>query len=241
MWRLVFMTFFGKSRVSHEAEHHLHESPKVMLIPLGILAVLSIVGGWIGWPASLGGGNWLEHWLEPVFEHGPAVTAHVAAAEGGAGHDPTEYILMFASLAVALIGVGIAYHFFVRRPESADRMAEQFRPVHTLLLNKYYVDEVYSAVFVDGPVMGKMLGSGLSEFDKYVVDGGVNGAGWITRGTSSLSILWDTWVVDGAVRFLGFFTKVLSFPMRMIQTGFVSSYALVIVLGLLVISYFFAR
>src|SRR5687767_12931775 len=60
MWRLVFMTFFGKSRVDHKVEHHIHESPPSMLIPLGVLAVLSIVGGWIGWPASLGGANWFE-------------------------------------------------------------------------------------------------------------------------------------------------------------------------------------
>jgi len=65
------------------------------------------------------------------------------------------------------------------------------------------------------------------------VDGGVNGAGWLTRMTSRLSIFWDTWVVDGAVRLLGFTTKVASFPVRMIQTGFVQSYALLIVLGVL--------
>jgi NADH-quinone oxidoreductase subunit L len=237
MWRLVFLTFFGPSRVDHEVAHHIHESPKVMLIPLGVLAALSVAGGWIGIPAALGGGNVIEHWMAPVFSAG-----HQAATEAAtAHHDSTEYLLMFASVAVALAGVFLAYHFFVRRPESADRAAERFRPVHTLLLNKYYVDEVYSAVFVDGPVFGKKMGSALSAFDAGVVDGGVNGAGWLTRITSSGSIFWDTWVVDGSVRLLGFVTKVLSFPVRMAQTGLVQNYAFVIVLGLLFLSYYLTR
>ncbi len=245
MWRLVFLTFFGKSRVDPEAEHHIHESPKVMLVPLGALAFLSIVGGWIGIPASLGGSNVIEHWLAPVFErkggeaHAASSVAAAVAAKGAsldvpaAAHDPTEYALMLFSVLIAGFGVYLAYRFFVRRPEKAEEMAVSLRPVHTVLLNKYYVDEVYSAVFVDGPVMGKGLGGALARFDERVVDGGVNGAGWLTRAISSLSIFWDTWVVDGLVNLLGFVTKVLSFPVRMVQTGFVQSYAFMIVLGVL--------
>ena len=67
MFRLVNMTFFGESRVSHEAEHHLHESPASMTVPLMILAVLSMVGGWIGWPESLGGSDRFAHFLDPVI------------------------------------------------------------------------------------------------------------------------------------------------------------------------------
>ena len=227
------MTFFGKSHVDHEVEHHVHESPTVMLAPLGVLAVLSIVGGWLNWSLF---NRPLERWLEPVFEPVKGA-AEKAAAESGS----FEIVLMVLSVAVAAIGVAIAYHFFVRKPEAAEKVAEDLAPIHTLLLNKYYVDEVYNAVFVDGPVMGKQLGSALSLFDATIVDGGVNGAGWITRGTSTLSILWDTWVIDGAVRALGFFTRVLSFPMRMIQTGFVQNYALVIVLGVIVLGYYFIR
>jgi NADH-quinone oxidoreductase subunit L len=237
MWRLVFMTFFGKSNVEPEVEHHVHESPKVMLIPLGVLAVLSLVGGWISWPASLGGSNVLEKWLEPVFEKPASVHAAVAeaashAATAGA-HDLSEYLLMALAMLMALVMVGFAYYMYVKRPDRSEAAQKSLKPVYTLLLNKYYVDEVYSATFVDGPIMGKQLGSALSRFDAVVVDGGVNGAGWLTRLTSRISIFWDTWVVDGTVRLVAFVTKVASFPVRLIQTGFVQSYALLIVLGVL--------
>ena len=230
MWRLVFLTFWGPSRVDHEAEHHIHESPRVMLVPLGVLALLSVVGGWIGWPASLGGPNWFAHWLEPVFRR-PAAVAAVAGQE--AHHDPTEYVLMVLAIGLAVAGVYVAYQLYVRRPERAEQLQGRFRPVHTVLLNKYYVDELYSAVFVEGPVLGKQMGTALTTFDERIVDGGVNGAGWLTRFTSQLSIWWDTWVVDGLVNLLAFITKAVSFPMRLIQTGFVQSYALLIVLGVL--------
>ncbi len=143
---------------------------------------------------------------------------------------------------MALAGIGIAYHFFVRKPEAGEAVGESLGPVRTLLLNKYYVDEVYSAVFVDGPVFGKGMGSVLSSFDAAVVDGGVNGAGWFTRGVSSISMLWDRWVIDFAVNAVGFTVgKILAFPMRMIQTGFVQNYALVIVLGVVALGYYFIR
>jgi NADH-quinone oxidoreductase subunit L len=230
MWRLVFLTFFGQSRVAHEVEHHIHESPQVMLIPLGVLAGLAIVGGWIGWPQSLLGSNRFEHWLAPVFER-QAVPLDGIAAEPH--FEAAEYALMALAIALAAAGIALAYYLYVRRPEKSAQLQVQLQPVHTLLLNKYYVDELYSAVFVEGPVMGKQLAGALSGFDARVVDGGVNGAGWLTRATSRLSIFWDTWVVDGAVNLLGFTTKVLSFPVRMIQTGLLQSYALVIVLGVL--------
>ena len=105
--------------------------------------------------------------------------------------------------------------------------------VHRVLLHKYYVDELYDAVFVEGPVMGKSLGTALSTFDQNVVDGGVNGAGWLTLLTSRASIFWDTWIVDGLVNLLAIVTRALSLPVRLLQTGFVQGYALLIVLGVL--------
>ena len=230
MWRLVFLTFWGRSRVDHQVEEHIHESPRVMLVPLGVLAVLSVVGGWIGWPASLGGPNWLKDWLAPAFQN-PAAVAAVAAPE--AHHDPFEYVLMLLAIGLAGVGVYVAYHLYHRRPERAEQLQTQFRPAYNVLLNKYYVDELYSAVFVEGPVLGKQMGTAMSTFDERVVDGGVNGAGWLTRFTSTLSIWWDTWVVDGAVNLVGLTAKVASFPVRLIQTGLVQSYALLMVLGVL--------
>ncbi|MBI3895944.1 MAG: NADH-quinone oxidoreductase subunit L, partial [Acidobacteria bacterium] len=170
IWRLVFMTFFGESRVDHEVAHHIHESPKVMTVPLMILAGLSIVGGWIGWPAALGGSNRFEHWLEPVFEPGRRILE--AEAAHAAEHSASqEYLLMTLSVAVAGFGVWLAYHFFLKRREAAEGLAQAYSGIHGLLANKYYVDEVYNAVFVEG--MAKGGGSALGRFDANVIDGGV--------------------------------------------------------------------
>jgi NADH-quinone oxidoreductase subunit L len=238
IWRLMFLTFFGESRVSHEAAHHLHESPPVMTIPLILLAVLSFVGGWIGWPAVLGGSNHLEHWLEPVFAPGARILEeHFAQAEHA---HSLEFMLMALSVGVAAAGVAGAYYFFLKNRAAADRLAASFSGVHRLLENKYYVDEIYNAVFVEG--MAKGGGLALGKFDQNVIDGGVNGSAWLTRLTSRVSIWWDTWIIDGAVRAGSFGVKVLSYPVRLLQTGLVQAYALSILLGLVVfLSYYLFR
>ncbi|MGB9604604.1 MAG: NADH-quinone oxidoreductase subunit L, partial [Bryobacteraceae bacterium] len=94
---------------------------------------------------------------------------------------------------------------------------------------KWYVDEIYDFLFVNG--LGKGGGAALARFDNRIVDGGVNGAGWLARLTSRLSIWWDTWIVDGAVRLTAFLVKAASFPVRVLHTGSVQAYALAIVLG----------
>ena len=102
------------------------------------------------------------------------------------------------------------------------------------------MDEFYNAVFVNG--LAKGGGRVLGIFDASVVDGGVNGAGWLTLLTSRVSIWWDTWVIDGAVRLGSFAVKILSYPVRLLQTGQVQSYALFIVVGALIFfSYYMMR
>ena len=109
--------------------------------------------------------------------------------------------------------------------------------LHRLLYNKYFVDEIYGALFVDGFAKGG--GTALTRFDAAVVDGGVNGAGSLTRFTSRASIWWDTWIVDGTVRLTAFLVKFASYPLRMLQTGLVQNYAFFIVLGaLMIVSYY---
>ena len=235
IWRLVFLTFYGKSRVDHEVEHHIHESPPSMWIPLACLAVLSLIGGWIGWPSIIGGSNHLEHWLEPVFENG----SKLLAAEGG--HSSFEEMLfMTLSVAMAGAGVAIAYYFFLKNPAASDSVATSLSGVHKLLQNKYYVDEVYTAVFVEG--LAKGGGTVLGQVDAEVVDGGVNGAGWLTRFSSSISIWWDTWIIDGAVRLSSLLVKLSSYPVRIVQTGRVQAYALFVVVGALAFfGYYLAR
>ena len=233
IWRLVFLTFFGKSRVDHEVEHHIHESPPVMTIPLVILAVLSFAGGWIGWPAALGGSNHLEHWLEPVFE--PA--ARVLAEHGAEHPESLELLLMALSVALAGTGVALAYYFFLKNRGAADRVATSFSGVHRVLENKYYVDELYNAVFVRGLAMDG--GTALSKFDQSVIDGGVNGTAWMTRLTSTLSMWWDKWIIDGAVNLSAISAQVFSHLLRLLQTGLVQSYALFILAGMVIfLSYY---
>ena len=239
IWRLVFLTFFGESRLDPEVASHVHESPRSMTVPLMVLAGLSLAGGWIGWPQFLGGSNHFEHWLEPVFGHAAEVMA------GGGAHEAAhsafqEWLLMGLSVGIAASGVYAAYYFVIQRREAADRLVQATGGVHRVLQNKYYIDEVYNAVFVDG--FAKAGGTGLGKFDASVVDGAVNGSAWLTRFTSSISIWWDTWVIDGAVRLSAFIVKMLSYPVRLLQTGLVQAYALFIVLGVLIFfSYYLLR
>ena len=228
MWRLMNMTFYGKSHVAPEV--HPHESPKSMTIPLIALAAGSVLAGWLGTPKL-----WnlpeqfraFELWLEPSF----AAAVHEAAHEG-AHHDIfIEWFLMALSVAVAIIGIAVARYFYHKRPEIPEAMAARFKPLHTLLYNKWYVDEIYDFLFINGLCKGG--GTALARFDETVVDGGVNGAGWLTRFTSRVSIWWDTWIIDGAVRFGSFTVKLLSYPVCILQTGRVQSYALFIVVGTL--------
>jgi len=226
MFRLIFMTFFGQSRVDHHTEHHIHESPRSMTVPLIILAIGSVVAGYVGFPAWLGGNNAFEKFLDPVFEplpipHGPeAEYSHLAEAGMAA-----------ASVAIALIGFGLAYSKYCKRSWEQQREIRQYGSLYPVFLNKYYVDEGYDFLFVN---RAKDAGTGLWKFDAVVVDGAVNGSAWTTVEGALGSGWWDRWVVDGIVKFIGGFIRTMSWPLRLIQTGYVQNYALVMILGLLI-------
>jgi NADH-quinone oxidoreductase subunit L len=224
MFRLFFLTFFGKSRVAHEVEHHIHESPKVMTGPLICLAIGALAAGYIGWPKMLGGSNHFERFLEPVFENPRAVPAFEYAWS-------SEFGLMLLSVAVALVGFSVAYFWYVKHPDAPERAAAKAGPIYQVVLHKYYIDELYDALFVNRT---KNLGNALAAFDLGVVDGGVNGVGWCTRMSGELSRFWDTWVIDGLVNVGAFLVKAMSYPVRVIQTGLVQNYAWMITLGVLI-------
>jgi len=240
MFRLVFLTFFGESRVEPEVAHHIHEAPRSMTIPLILLAVLSVIGGWVGIPALLGQPvgipNLVEHFLEPVFVPVAAVSAaeHLHALEFG---------LMVFSVLVAALGIWIAYQFYLKHPDIPEALARRFSGTYRLVYNKYYVDEIYSSVFVEGPVMGKAMGTAFARFDLKVIDGlGVDGSAWLTQFTSRLSIWWDTWIVDGLVNLLATVVWLLNWPARAVQTGLVQRYALWMVAGVaLLLVYYLPR
>ncbi|MCL4402185.1 MAG: NADH-quinone oxidoreductase subunit L [Acidobacteria bacterium] len=230
MFRLMNMTFYGKSRVAPEVAAHIHESPKTMTVPLMALAAGSVLAGWLGTPKL-----WnlpeqfraFERWLEPAF----AAAVHEAAHEG-ASHDASiEWILMALSVAIAIIGISVARYFYHHKPEIPDTLEARFKPAHSFLSHKWYVDELYDFLFINGFAKGG--GTLLGAFDRNVVDGGVNGAGWLTRFSSRVSIWWDRWIVDGAVRLTSFTVKLLSYPACIVQTGRVQVYAFFIVIGTL--------
>jgi NADH-quinone oxidoreductase subunit L len=213
-----------------------------MTVPLTALAAGSVAAGWIGlpkvWTWFGDGFRLFEHWLEPVF----ARSAHLLAAEADAhAHDLSlEWLLMGLSVAIAAAGIALARHFYIVRPEAPEYLRERAAPVYNVLYNKWYVDEIYDFLFVNG--LGKGGGTVLSRFDSKIVDGGVNGTGWLTRFLSALSVWWDTWIVDGAVRLLAFTVKMTSYPVRIVQSGYLQSYALFILAGVaLALGYYLTR
>ena len=175
MFRLVYMTFHGSWRGKSDQQDHLHESPSAMTIPLIVLAVLSVIGGWIMIPKALGGGMQFEHFLHPSF----AIAEELAAEHAHPSH-AAEYGIMGISVILALGGIFLARHWYINNPDIPKRLVLRAKLAHRVLLNKYYVDEIY-----DYAVIQTVIGMGESlwkQFDVLIVDGIVNGVaklfGW---------------------------------------------------------------
>ncbi len=234
----------GHGGHGHGPWHGPHESPQPMTVPLMVLAVGAIVAGFVSIPPALGGGAALEHFLEPSFTASAMHVSEGAAAQAGepvaaaesaeAAHaEPhvshaAELGLMAFSVMVALIGIVAAYRLYVLSPEIAERLKERYAGAHGLLYNKYYVDELYDATFVAGTMKSSR---GLWGFDRRVVDGAVNGSGWLTVFMSWVSSLIDRYIVDGAVNLVGRTSEESSFVFRRVQTGLVQNYALLMLAG----------
>jgi NADH-quinone oxidoreductase subunit L len=254
MFRLVFLAFHGAPRYAlaggHDHGHdthghghgaaadthgarHLHDAPPAMALALIVLALGSVVAGYVGVPAALGGSNRIEHYLEPSFEAERSEASHASeqtelapagepgAPEPSATHgtapleehsESTEYGLMAISIAVAFIGIGLAWYFFVRNPSAADSVAESAAPVHDLLLHKYYVDELYDAAIVQ-PIVGFSRGALWKIVDAELIDGAVNGAGAFVSTSAGL--------------------------LRRLQTGSVRVYAASLTLGVVLVLGFY--
>src|SRR5580700_5287888 len=189
MFRLLFLTFFGYSRADEHVEKHIHESPRAMTVPLIILAGLSVIGGWIGWPGALGGENRFERFLEPVLAGVISETGAVRIAHHAVGK---EIFLMVLSLSMAGAGIWLAYEFYRTKRIAPELVANKWPKVYDLLVHKYYVDELYDTLIVNRV---KDLGTLFGVLDANVIDGlGVNGAGWLARFSSKVSMWWDKWV-----------------------------------------------
>jgi NADH-quinone oxidoreductase subunit L len=182
MTRLYVLAFRGPSRLSHDAEHHLHESPPSMIVPLVVLAVLSFAGGWVGLPFQEGG-HAFERWLRPVMEAGGLAAHHEASPA-------TEWALILVSVAVAVGGMAMAFNAYLLRPGLATALRERLAGPHRLLEHKYWVDEVYDAIVVR-PFMA--VSDWLWRFwDAVVVDGIVNGVGTTLEFGSGMLKLFQT-------------------------------------------------
>jgi NADH-quinone oxidoreductase subunit L len=255
MFRLMYLTFHGRPRMTHEVEHHIHESPKSMTVPLVILAFCSIFAGWLGWPHSLKGSDQFATFLSPVFARNTAVfqeegkSAQVAAGEKEEEHTSgTEYGLMFLSVAAGLVGWGMAWKFYRHADKGYPEPIEvNAKPLYSALSNKWYVDEAYDYLFTGRRKVGNVrlgvlgLGDGSAWFDVHVVDGLVNGAGWSTRSFGTLSGMWDKWIIDGLlVNGAAYATLPFSWLARAFEWGLVQWYALVMVAGLLGFVFYYA-
>jgi NADH-quinone oxidoreductase subunit L len=221
MFRLLFLTFWGQERF--DTHHvHPHESPPAMLIPLQVLAVLSVVGGFVvGIPPE----NGLFHrFLAHAFHHGGAHHAH-------AFHFWPDVPLMLLSTLIALGGLFTAYRFYVQNPALPRRLAERFAFVYQMLLNKYYIDEFYDA-FIVRPVTWSM--NAFWAVDARVVDGVVNGCAAFTRLYANWSGILDRLVVDGSVNGVAVLVQSGARAFRLLQTGIVQNYLLVMALGVFV-------
>jgi len=175
MFRLLFLTFFGECRIDEHAKHHLHESPASMTMPLIVLAILSLIGGWIGLPEHWLWGDRFGEFLAPIFS-GAYASEHLSAG--------TESVLMGASVVAAAIGFGVAYLFYLVQPGLPMLLAWKAKGAYNLIFNKYYVDELYDLLFVRSTLA-------LSTFfwravDSEVIDGLVNGTARVVNANGGL-------------------------------------------------------
>jgi NADH-quinone oxidoreductase subunit L len=225
MFRLLGLTFWGRFRGTPEEESRIHESPASMTVPLIVLAFLSVVSGWIGIPIVHGGnriGEFLKSIRLPIV--GLSEKEHHASLT-------IEFALMGAAVAVAAIGMYLAYTWYVRgEGRTPERLAAQWPGVYKTVYNKYYVDEAYDRVFVRGLALGG--GNLLWDVDATVVDLIPNGASAITKGLSWIAAAFDQYVVDGLVNGVANSLQALFGVFRKAQTGRVQNYALVMGGGL---------
>jgi len=245
MFRLYHMTFSGSFRGTEEQAKHLHESPRSMTVPLQVLAVGSILVGFLGIPHVMGHPlhlpNLIEEWLHPVM-----AAAHHALEEVHTHPEPgtaVELGLMAASVLLAMASIWVATKIYRDSPETAKNLATSWPVAHRTLLNKYYVDEIYGEVFVNGLALEG--GRTLHALDRFVVDGGdgevraglgVNGVAWASRDlVAKLSDFLDRWVVDGLVNLVAWVLDASSYAFRSVQNGLVQHYALVMLIGVFLI------
>jgi NADH-quinone oxidoreductase subunit L len=209
MFRGLFLTFFGASRLAPEVEHHVHESGSKMTVPLLVLALFSIVVGDVSWPKAFGGSEAFDRYLEPVFK--PSEDFLQASAPHAAHWLGSGSLMMFALL-FAAVGILVAYWFYLKSTRVPGRMAERFSRLYDILIHKYYVDEFYNWLVVrplrvgSETILWRRVDAGA--IDSAMVNGTgetVAGVGNLLRRIQSGNIRsYASWVLLGATLWLGY-------------------------------------
>jgi NADH-quinone oxidoreductase subunit L len=220
MFRLIYLTFYGTSRMDHHTEEHVHESPMVMVGPLMVLGVLSILGGFLGFPPEQG---WLHQFLAPV-------------SGSGEGHEASTglvLMLMMIATGIALLGWGLAHYFYSVNLSAPDRLATKFQAAYRILLNKYYVDELYDLLWVEPT---KKVGLLFDWFDRNVIDGLVRAVAHLAELVAAGSTWTEKHVIYGGINVVGYGNHLAARQWRQLQSGMVHHYAAIIVAGLFLLA-----
>jgi NADH-quinone oxidoreductase subunit L len=220
MFRLTYLTFYGNSRMDHHTEAHVHESPMVMIGPLMVLGLLSLTGGFLGFPPEHG---LLHQFLAPV------------AGSGGEHEAGTGLVLtlMMIATAIAVFGWGLAHYLYSMNTTAPDRWAAKAKGIYNTLLNKYYVDELYDFLFVEPT---KKFGLMLDWFDRVVVDGIVRSVAHMAELGAAGSTWAEKHVIYGGLNVIGYGNHLLAKQWRQLQSGMVHHYAAIIVAGLFLLA-----
>lgn len=201
-WRLAFLTFHGKTRADHETYDHAHESPLTMLIPLGVLVIGAIAAGF-AFKEYFIGHHYAEFWRSALYN---APSNHILHAM----HEVPEWVMWSPTMAM-IAGFGLSWLYYIGAPWLPEATARAFRPVYLFLLNKWYFDELYNAIFVKPAfAIGRLFWKG---GDGAIIDGTIDG--------TASSVSWTT-------------GKVVK-----LQTGYLYHYAFVMLIGVALILTFF--
>ena len=252
MFRLIIITFHGEPKDHHKFEH-AHESPFVMVMPLIVLATLSIFIWYTPNPFNADQGWFLSKWIEKPVLHTPVETrfnfmkpdseniAHnnehiIYSSSYNEAMHHAHYPAMFISLFVALSGILLAFVFYHWKKVNVDALTEKIKPLYTFSLNKWYFDELYDKTFVNGTIM---LSKALGWFDLKVIDGIVNGAAAVTKSLSFFVGNFDRIVIDGLVNLTAYLSGFFGLLFRRIQTGKVQTYIVLVIFSIVILLFIF--
>ncbi len=235
MFRIVILAFLGEHKEADRL-NHIHESPKVMTVPLMILAALSLFFFYSTNPFN-GSQGWISLAAERPESVVPVTVAAPSAEIFEEAHHHAHNAGMILSLIVASLGIALAFATYQMKRINADKIAASMSGVHKFLLNKWYFDELYGWLFVGGALRFSNM---LRWFDNTIVDGVVNGSGWATKIIATVSGWFDTWVVDGAVNAVAYISGFFGIVLKKTQTGKVQTYIILAVFSVMVF-YFVMR